>query len=372
MTRSLTVGRRVGAAGAFAGYINFAALHRWLRPLRSLDTIVLHALGVLAAALALCAAPPPASATVLPSSIGYINGYDHIGYPTAQDACDAFLTVAQNEFPGSYFSVKLRKQSLWLYCFALHADETEGWYAGIGMANPTCPALSSFEPYGRFCNCVAGAIEDPGGNACVMPELGNGTSDDTAGPVCRADGIQVGNPIIPASGEKYLREVDYVESGPGPLSFARIYRSSRSFGSGLPTGALGGPWTHNHELTLKAVGLSYPAPYVVITDPEGSARTFKQTSYGANTWTGTFTPDTLRADAGLWTYRRADDDSTFRFDGSGRLLSHASRNGWTTSYTYNSSGRLSLVTGPFGRAFTLSYNAAGHPRHAGPADRARV
>jgi RHS repeat-associated protein len=56
-----------------------------------------------------------------------------------------------------------------------------------------------------------------------------------------------GNPINPATGNKYQSEVDY--RGPGNLSFVRTYNS---YGTGA--GDIGGGWQHNYT---RALGLDY-------------------------------------------------------------------------------------------------------------------
>ena len=38
-------------------------------------------------------------------------------------------------------------------------------------------------------------------------------------------GLSAGNPILPATGEKFQSETDFSDSGAAPLSFGRFYRS---------------------------------------------------------------------------------------------------------------------------------------------------
>ena len=78
-----------------------------------------------------------------------------------------------------------------------------------------------------------GYAEDASQTACIPFEL----------PSCRIDGAVEGNPILPASGEKYQVERDLAGAGPDPLDFTRTYRSNAP----LTDGRLGAGWMHNHR-----------------------------------------------------------------------------------------------------------------------------
>ena len=177
-----------------------------------------------------------------------------------------------------------------------------------------------------------------------------------------ADGLMVGNPILPATAEKYQHEVDYADAGPGGLSFARTYRSNRGLDTARASvrSARPGPTTTAPRSPSprppRPPRRRHPPP--PITDPEGYTRVFTQAN-ASSPWVAVQSPDTLTFTAGQpapWTYRRAEDDSTSRFDTAGKLLSTTQRNGWTTTYTYNAAGQLSSITGPFARTLTLGYS----------------
>lgn len=77
-------------------------------------------------------------------------------------------------------------------------------------------------------------------------------------------------------------------------------------------------------------------------------------------WSANNSADTLvQLSSGGWTYSRADDNTTFSFDESGKLQTKTDRNGWVTSYTYNIAGQLVSVTNNFGRTLAFGYNALG-------------
>ncbi len=64
-------------------------------------------------------------------------------------------------------------------------------------------------------------------------------------------GLFSGNPILPATAEKYRSETDWADSGPAALGLVRFYRSNwgSSGRPGAPTG-LGQAWSHNHAIQL--------------------------------------------------------------------------------------------------------------------------
>ena len=170
-------------------------------------------------------------------------------------------------------------------------------------------------------------------------------------------GLSAGNPILPATGEKFQSETDFTDSGAAPLSFGRFYRSIWGADASRVGGTLGRAWVHSHGASLHASPGSNPTA-VTITSAEGYARTFMLPA-GASSWSAIDSADSLTRTLDGWIYRRAEDDSTSRFDAAGTLLSHTARDGWTTRYSYNLAGQLATITNAFGRTLNLAYNSAG-------------
>ncbi|PIF75062.1 RHS repeat-associated protein [Variovorax sp. 54] len=172
------------------------------------------------------------------------------------------------------------------------------------------------------------------------------------------DGLRGGNPIFPGSAEKYRSEPDWVDAGPGALSFSRTYRSNWARDATRASNALGQTWSHNYAIALIATPATAPVS-VAITNGEGYARTFSKAP-GAVAWYANNSTDTLvQQVSGAWTYRRAEDDATLSFDGVGKLQVEVLRNGWATAYSYNGSGQLASVVNGFGRTLAFAYNGAG-------------
>jgi RHS repeat-associated protein len=201
------------------------------------------------------------------------------------------------------------------------------------------------------CSCNAGYKADPfHPEACIGIE--DSQPEPPGDPRCTA-GLVSGNPILLATAEKYRAEEDFVDPGPAPLHFTRIYRSTWGMDAARAANTLGKAWTHIHDASLKAAGTS-----VIVTSAEGYVRTFMQLA-GTSSWSATNSADTLLvAIDGGWTYRRAEDDSTSNFDAAGRLTSAVARNGWATTYLYNAALQLASIRNAFGRTLTLSYSGS--------------
>jgi hypothetical protein len=129
--------------------------------------------------------------------------------------------------------------------------------------------------------------------------------------MCPAGGERAGNPILPATAEKYRSELDFVETGPAPLSFVRFYRSNRGLDAARSSGALGKGWTHNYEITLKVVPATATLEgRATVTSAEGYARNFTQ-ALGSTIWVTANGVDTFSQSAGGWTWKRAENNSSF-------------------------------------------------------------
>jgi hypothetical protein len=127
-----------------------------------------------------------------------------------------------------------------------------------------------------------------------------------------------GNPILPATGEKYRSEVDWTDSGPAPLSLERTYRSNWASYIARPDTGLGAVWTHNHGARLMATPALAPTEIAIVM-PDGSRRTFAKPA-DSSFWVANGSADRLEEGrGGGWTYRRADDNTTWAFDSAGKL-----------------------------------------------------
>jgi RHS repeat-associated protein len=203
-------------------------------------------------------------------------------------------------------------------------------------------------------NCICESGYSAGVGAC------HSTQFDP--PTCSAadDGLTTLNPIIPASGEKQLYEIDYIDNAPHSLNLRRTYRSQVN----ANTLAIGSNWLSIFSVSLVTSVAPDGGGIANITTGDGKVRRFKKTFSNVvgvpPIWTSvTITTDTLTETGSGFDYKSTNDESVWRFNTAGRLITQTQRNGWITSYTYLPSGKLSQVTNQFGRTMLLAYNAGG-------------
>lgn len=268
--------------------------------------------------------------------------------------CSEAITIIRNANPGRNYSTKtcVGLPLVPLFEFQYFGAQDNRNYVSkspLIYRASNCPANS--ELIGSTCQCKRGFSESADQTACEPPEPNLDSCQ-------RPDGSFLGNPILPATGEKYRFEVDWSDSGPDPLTFSRIYRSSWSGEPARKTAPLGEVWSHNFDLNLAAYPSTSPNR-IVVTTKEGYSRTFYKTTNTAN-WSTTQSGDTLiQTPTGNWQYYQADRDATFVFDSFGKVLTEVKRNGWMTSYGHGSAGQLTSVTNAFGRTLTFGYGSTG-------------
>lgn len=175
------------------------------------------------------------------------------------------------------------------------------------------------------------------------------------------DGCQ-GDPVKSGIGAFVTSISDLKLPGFGiPLDFQRFYSSADT-----TDGVLGVGWTHSFAvwLNIQADG------DVVFRTGNGQRLLFVKRA------NGTFASDsgiygTLSQEGSGYAYARRDQTS-YRFDSNGRLLSQLDRNGNGLSFTYNIDGKLTVVTDAAGRALTLSHNVDGRVSAASLSDGRQV
>ena len=99
----------------------------------------------------------------------------------------------------------------------------------------------------------------------------------------RPSGLQVGKPVLPATGEETHSETDYTGSGANPLSLTRSYRSSRVVGvaTGGAKAGHGQSWTHNYSTYLAiGMGLGSGGHKAKVMLGDGTVRVFTLSRYG--------------------------------------------------------------------------------------------
>ena len=276
------------------------------------------------------------------------------------------------------------------YRFPANACEASGYYpeaagactaganATVSCGNKLVPAavrtLTSATLAGTTCNAVYHGVQ-VSNNAHFDDTFSFEVSAEAPRPEvgpqsCGNNGIKTSAPIIPATGEKVFDHQDYAGGGPDALNLVRSYRSGRVVGvlTGAAGAGLGQAWSHNHRVYLRQEGTVGTAGSTVnLYFGDDTLRIFSW-----NTSTGSWLPansmDTLAPNSMGLLYKRQDDDSLWQFDTAGRLLAMTRRSGWTTTYTYSTSGTSSAiapvpgllitVANQFGRSLNFVYNPA--------------
>ncbi|MDR6860073.1 DUF6531 domain-containing protein [Variovorax guangxiensis] len=293
--------------------------------------------------------------------VGYWAGDSEHGAarPTPQEACEAVIAnkneaVKAGKLAGGYVLESCGTTASWVMAYKVLSDGGQYLWTNVTYISTRfgCPVNSMLIPQNGNCKCNAGFEEDPAGTSCAA----SSPPETAADRKCDA-GLFAGNPILPATGEKYRSEVDWTDSGPAPLSLERTYRSNWASYIARPDTGLGAVWTHNHGARLMATPALAPTDIAIVM-PDGSRRTFAKV--GSSFWVANGSADRLEEGrGGGWTYRRADDDTSWAFDSAGKLQGKFDRNGWITAYWYDAAGRLSEVTNPFGRSLAFTYNNTG-------------
>ncbi|WP_019864691.1 RHS repeat-associated core domain-containing protein [Methylovulum miyakonense] len=190
-------------------------------------------------------------------------------------------------------------------------------------------------------------------NSATCPAPDTPKNDDPP-PPCAG----LGNPINPATGDKYQKEADY--QGTGGLSFIRHYHSSATVASGN----IGSHWRHNFENVIYSDG----STVVRVMRATGRQVVYKPTGSG---WASD--PDindrlVRRTDAnGAFIGWRltTEDDTEETYDASGKLTNIKARGGYTQTLNYTPApttaglpmaGLLDTVTDTEKRTLKFNYD----------------
>jgi YD repeat-containing protein len=177
--------------------------------------------------------------------------------------------------------------------------------------------------------------------------------DPTLGDKCHPPGqARCGDPINLYTGEVFSEIIDYETAGPNKLAFKRYYNPASG-----NDGVFGfAEWTSNFDANL----FIYSSTEVDLFMADGK---YVPIYLQNGIWTS-FTDMDLRLTLSGSTWMLTDwDDNVTTFTGTVvgsnlRPTSLRTRNGYTQTLQYDTSGRLVSVTDSYGRTLTLSYNGS--------------
>lgn len=234
------------------------------------------------------------------------------------------------------------------------------------FAQTSCPDNSTLS--GTECTCNSGAIQVSGPNAAVGPTCHGGKNNGEES--CQAASRPaIGNPINPATGNKYQREPIY--AGPHGLNFELVYNSHDTL-----TASFSPRWRGSFDRSIRSEGSN-----VLVLRQDGKAALY--TSSGGGWTSDANVNDTLTElqSGGVrtgWQLYVAQTDELETYDAAGKLLSIQFRSGLTQTLTYSDgtsgpnggymlgsngfqtgyvlpAGYLIRVTDSFGRTLSFSY-----------------
>ena len=159
---------------------------------------------------------------------------------------------------------------------------------------------------------------------------------------------QVGNPINLARADKVEYQVDYRGRDRAALRVARVYHSNFAAYPASVNVRMGAGWRNFYDRSLQVLSGSQ----VRLHRYDGSVIDF---AYSGAAWVGAQQAGSLSAISGGWQYVNPRNGVEI-YASNGKLVSLL-RKGRLTSLQYDSAGRLSSVTNPFGRALVFGYDS---------------
>lgn len=178
-----------------------------------------------------------------------------------------------------------------------------------------------------------------------------------------ACGSSFGNPICAANGVKRQAETDFRSSAIGGLEFVRFFSSANYPGpaSTVASRSYTDHWRHSYDRRIVAATDSNPYTIASAQRADGVVESFDTNGHAIQNLDGAADVLVRQTSGGQttgWLLTLADS-SVEHYDATGKLQSITTREGLTTSLTYNGSGQLTTVADQFGHSLTLAYDTQG-------------
>ena len=198
---------------------------------------------------------------------------------------------------------------------------------------------------------------DIDGDECITqnPSKSNGNNTN---PDINSTPEIAGDPVVVATGNKYVHEVDYSSSGSSPLILKRSYNSSD-----ISTSSFGVGWRGSYSRSVSAqyygvflINGNYQYSYAVdVIRDDGKILTFYQK--GSLWQADSDVNSRLVKLATGWQYTTGLDDIEI-YNANGQLISVTDRVGLSQNLSYNNYGYLASVTNAFGRSLKFAYSGS--------------
>lgn len=176
-----------------------------------------------------------------------------------------------------------------------------------------------------------------------VSNIGDGTNNgDGEGDQSNSANPSVGDPVNASTGNKYLKEDDYVDIGSW-LTFRRFYNSNQY----TPQSFMGANWRNSFDRSLTILGS--PNASIIMNRPDGSTETFTKSN-------GVWASNNSTVDLLTETDNAQGSPTAFTvFIGSNRHFE-----------TYSVSGQLLSVMDEAGQGVTMTYSTSSTPTTIAP------
>jgi YD repeat-containing protein len=355
---------------------------------------------VIASAVALTCLPLHASRPALETfHSGFVSASNGspVYYSSGASACAAVIKSWRGTVPGRTFSLSnavavsnysrlgagYAKNQGWVTCNYTYVDSGQQGSKSDQIDAVTWDASCPAE-WGDYrveqgsddvikCGCDSTRVEKY--NRCVPAEEAEQVKADYKNTSGSSGVCAVGNPVNPATGAKFLAQVDYAGSaGVLPLRFERHYNSRTD--SATASVGMGWGWRHSFSKSLvfdKANAL----PSISVLRPDGAAVVFDQQQDGTYAYDADVSDRLVAIRSGNvitgYQFTQAKGAQGVgvveTFDAQGRILSLKTLGGWTQTFFWSASstskdiapgaGYLIAVKDSSGRQLQLRYNDAG-------------
>ncbi|MDQ7994618.1 MAG: RHS repeat-associated core domain-containing protein [Luteibacter sp.] len=291
----------------------------------------------------------------------YSGGWDQIRYQTPYDAFAIPWNEKTHVYPTGCRDWTLTSVK------PFHADgyEDGDFYDAItDTRNYDCSISSTGSAYPsgarRFAICgdssAYSASAWPGGRC---PELKPDPDKNRGAPTCPV--CSVGDPVNPATGNKFETLALFSGQGTFPIRFDITYNGGQSAPILGPNQlSLGARRVHNYQMRVVVESNSTLTSAYVLR-PDGKVYGFDQ---NGSTWTGdpdvADTLDSSRDVSGNitgWTYTRSDKTRE-TYDATGTLSAITRQDGLAQALAYDSQGHLSSITDPQGRRIVFTWDTS--------------
>jgi RHS repeat-associated protein len=200
------------------------------------------------------------------------------------------------------------------------------------------------------------ASGDPVAGGPTIAEQGGPPNPSENPTVCSGS-----DPVNCATGEFWSQAPDIRVPGRGmPLELTRSYAS----GAAGAKGPFGYGWTGSYAMSLAKNQYGQ----VIVTQEDGSAVAFTPAN-GQLTAQGKVLATLVQDQDGSYVFTRDRGGTQYRFSPAGQLAGEVDRNGYATLLAYDSQGRLASVTDPAGRKVTFGYSGSLITSATGPTGR---